>query len=77
MGAPAKGMKAVDDSTAAEALLSAFEDIAAAERRKHATVFNYWLSIRGDRHFPPIHPPCMFATTAARLRPRTRKGSGQ
>jgi hypothetical protein len=35
-------------------LLSAFEDIAAAERRKHATVFNYWLSIRGDRHFPPI-----------------------
>jgi hypothetical protein len=54
MGAPAKGMKAVDDSTAAEALLSAFEDIAAAERRKHATVFNYWLSIRGDRHFPPI-----------------------
>ena len=54
MGAPAKGMKAVDDSTAAEALLSAFEDIAATERRKHATVFNYWLSIRGDRHFPPI-----------------------
>ena len=54
MGAPAKGMKAVDDSTAAEALLSAFEDIAASERRKHATVFNYWLSIRGDRHFPPI-----------------------
>jgi len=54
MGAPAKGMKAVDDSTAAEALLSAFEDIPAAERRKHATVFNYWLSIRGDRHFPPI-----------------------
>jgi len=37
MGAPAKGMKAVDDSTAAEALLSAFEDIPAAERRKHAT----------------------------------------
>jgi hypothetical protein len=54
MGAPAKGMKAADDSMAAEALLSAFEDIAAAERRKHATVFNYWLSIRGDRHFPPI-----------------------
>ena len=54
MGAPAKGVKAVDDSTAAEALLSAFEDIAASERRKHATVFNYWLSIRGDRHFPPI-----------------------
>jgi hypothetical protein len=54
MGAPAKGMKAVDDATAAEALLSVFEDIAASERRKHATVYNYWLSIRGDRHFPPI-----------------------
>ena len=54
MGAPAKGMKAIDDSTAAEALLGAFEDIAASERRKHATVYNYWLSIRGDRHFPPI-----------------------
>ncbi len=54
MGAPVKGMKAVDDAEAAEALLSAFEDIAASERRKHATVYNYWLSIRGDRHFPPI-----------------------
>ena len=54
MGAPVKGMKAVDDAAAAETLLSAFEDIAASERRKHATVYNYWLSIRGDRHFPPI-----------------------
>ena len=40
---------------AAEALLNALEDIAAAERRKHATVLDYWLSIRGDRNFPPIH----------------------
>lgn len=53
MGAPAQGMKAADDSSA-EVLLSKLENIAAAERRRHATVFNYWLSIRGDRHFPPI-----------------------
>lgn len=53
MGAPVPEMKAADDSTA-ELLLSAFRTIAAAERRKHATVFNYWLSIRGDRPFPPI-----------------------
>ena len=25
-----------------------------AEKRRHATVFNYWLSIKGDRQFPPI-----------------------
>lgn len=53
MGAPLPGMQAADDSTA-EALLSSLKTIAAAERRKHATVFNYWLSIRGDRQFPPI-----------------------
>jgi hypothetical protein len=39
----------------AETLLSAFKTIAAAERRKHATVLNYWLSIRGDKEFPPLH----------------------
>lgn len=38
----------------AEALLSAFTTIGASERRRHATVFNYWLSIRGDLHFPLI-----------------------
>src|SRR5215211_6737889 len=53
MGAPVPGMQAADDATA-EALLSSLKTIAAAERRKHATVFNYWLSIRGDRQFPPI-----------------------
>ena len=54
MGAPAQGMKAAAEDSSAEVLLSKLENIAAAERRRHATVFNYWLSIRGDRHFPPI-----------------------
>ncbi|QNP46353.1 hypothetical protein H9L14_03940 [Sphingomonas sediminicola] len=53
MGAPVGDMKAVDN-TSAEALLDAFKEISPAERRRHATVFNYWLSIRGDRPFPPI-----------------------
>ncbi|HKX91142.1 MAG TPA: hypothetical protein VJM15_01775 [Sphingomicrobium sp.] len=42
------------DEASAEALLSSLRTIAAAERRKHASVFNYWLSIRRDRQFPPI-----------------------
>jgi hypothetical protein len=54
MGAPAQGIKAAAEDSSAEVLLSKLENIAAAERRRHATVFNYWLSIRGDRHFPPI-----------------------
>jgi hypothetical protein len=53
MGAPVSGMKAAEDSSA-ETLLDALKNVAATERRKHATVLNYWLSIRGDRHFPPI-----------------------
>jgi len=53
MGAPVTGMKATENSSA-EALFSAFNDISGAERRRHATVYNYWLSIRADRQFPPI-----------------------
>ncbi len=53
MGAPIQKMVPVD-SASAEALLSSLEGMAAAERRKHASIFNYWLSIRGDRQFPPI-----------------------
>jgi hypothetical protein len=53
MGAPVTGIKASSDASA-EALLSAFKNIPPAEMRRHATVFNYWLSIRGDRQFPPI-----------------------
>src|SRR5947209_8213511 len=54
MGAPASGMKAAEQP-AAETLLTAFKTIDAAERRRHASVLNYWLSIRGDKEFPPLH----------------------
>ena len=53
MGAPVPEMTGADDSPA-EALLSSLQTIAAGERRKHASVLNYWHSIRGDRQFPPI-----------------------
>jgi hypothetical protein len=43
------------EQASAEALLGAFKTIKAAERRKHASVLNYWLSIRGDKEFPPLH----------------------
>ncbi len=53
MGAPVPKMNAADDASA-EALLSSLRTIAAGERRKHASVFNYWLAIRQNREFPPI-----------------------
>ncbi len=56
MGVPVPEMTpdAVDEASA-ETLLSSLRTIAAAERRKHASVYNYRLSIRGNREFPPIH----------------------
>ncbi|HEV2595485.1 MAG TPA: hypothetical protein VGU01_09835 [Sphingomicrobium sp.] len=54
MGASASGMKAADQP-AAESLLTAFKTLSAAERRRHASVLNYWLSVRGDKEFPPLH----------------------
>jgi hypothetical protein len=54
MGAPSSGMKA-GEQPAAETLLTAFKTIDAKERRRHASVLNYWLSIRGDKEFPPLH----------------------
>jgi len=54
MGAPSTGMQGGEQASA-EALLGAFKTIKAAERRKHASVLNYWLSIRGDKEFPPLH----------------------
>ena len=53
MGAAAPEMEPVADSSA-EAVLGALRTITAPERRKHASVYNYWLSIRGSRQFPPI-----------------------
>ena len=54
MGAPSTGMQGGEQASA-EALLGSFKTIKAAERRKHASVLNYWLSIRGDKEFPPLH----------------------
>jgi hypothetical protein len=54
MGAPGSGPKAADQP-AAESLLTAFKNLSAAERRRHASVLNYWLSVRGDKEFPPLH----------------------
>ena len=42
MGAPVKNLTAADDSSA-EALLTSLKSIDPAERRRHASVFNYWL----------------------------------
>ena len=56
MGAPAPELNsdnAADDS-AAQGFVSSLRTISAGERRKHASVYNYWMSIRRDREFPPI-----------------------
>ncbi len=54
MGAPSSRMQAVDQPSA-EGLLTAFKAIDPAERQRHAHVLSYWLSIRGDKEFPPLH----------------------
>ena len=58
MGAPVPEMNpefgGADEATT-EAFLSPLRTIAAPERRKHASVYNYWLTIRGSRDFPPMH----------------------
>ena len=53
MGVPLPEMEPVENASA-EALLSSLKTIDPGERRKHASVFNYWLTIRGSRQFPPI-----------------------
>ena len=54
MGVPIPEIEGVVEDATAAALLDSLRTISAGERRKHATVFNYWLSIRRDRDFPPI-----------------------
>jgi hypothetical protein len=54
MGAPSSRMQAVDQPSA-EGLLTAFKSIDSAERQRHAHVLSYWLSIRGEKEFPPLH----------------------
>jgi hypothetical protein len=53
MGVPMPDMEPVENASA-EALLDSLKTIDPGERRKHASVFNYWQSIRGNRPFPPI-----------------------
>jgi hypothetical protein len=43
------------DVPSAESLLGALKTIDGSEKLKHASVLEYWLSIRGDREFPPLH----------------------
>ena len=56
MGAPAPEMNAETEAEvyAAEGFTAALRTISPPERRKHASVYNYWLSIKRDREFPPI-----------------------
>lgn len=54
MGVAGSDMHAAEQS-AADSLLNAFKTIDSSARSKHATVLDYWLSIRGDREFPPLH----------------------
>lgn len=53
MGAPDSGIDAAEPPRAEELLT--FRTIKAPERARHENVLNYWLSIRGDKEFPPLH----------------------
>ena len=51
MGVPVPDMSpdmTAADEASAEAFVSALRTISAGERRKHASVYNYWLTIRSD-----------------------------
>ena len=54
MGVPGSDMHAAEQS-AADSLLNAFRNIDTAQKSRHANVLDYWMSIRGDREFPPLH----------------------
>src|SRR5688572_15309691 len=54
MGAPESGMQA-GEQPSAETLLTTLRTIKPAERSRHATVLDYWLSIRGGKEFPALH----------------------
>ncbi len=54
MGAPNPELTAAD-LPSAESLLGALKTINGSEKQKHVSVLDYWLSIRGDREFPPLH----------------------
>jgi hypothetical protein len=54
MGAPSSRIQAADQPSAV-GLLTALKTIDVVERQRHADVLSYWLSIRGDKEFPPLH----------------------
>jgi hypothetical protein len=54
MGAPDLGIQAAEQSMA-DSLLTAFRTIKPSERQRHVAVLDYWLSIRGEKEFPPLH----------------------
>ena len=54
MGAPESGLEAAGQSVA-EGLLTSLRTIKDSDRARHAAVLDYWLSIRGDKEFPPLH----------------------
>lgn len=54
MGVAGSDMHAAEQP-AVDDLLNGFTTIDEAARRRHADVLAYWLSIRGDREFPPLH----------------------
>ena len=54
MGVPGSDMHAAEQS-AADSLLNAFRNIDTAQKSRHGNVLDYWMSIRGDREFPPLH----------------------
>lgn len=54
MGVAGSDMHAAEQP-AADNLLQAFTTIDEPGRHRHAEVLDYWLTIRGDREFPPLH----------------------
>ena len=54
MGVAGSDMHAAEQP-AADSLLNAFKTIDDSGMAKHSNVLAYWLSIRGDREFPPLH----------------------
>ena len=54
MGAPDSGMQAAGQESA-DSLLTALRTIKPGARARHAQVLDYWLSIRGNKEFPPLH----------------------
>ena len=42
------------EQPAADTMLDAFKSISDADRTRHSSVLDYWISIRGNRELPPL-----------------------